>query len=106
MSHISKIELEVKELGCLKQACNRLGLTMIDPEALKKHVTRLDKEGFQVHFHAIGDAAIRHCLDAIDAARRGGHRDAHRMPYLSRDRHHGLSEKRRPVGDCAADGGA
>src|SRR5207247_10376268 len=46
------------------------GLEMVEPEALKKYVTRLDKEGFQVHFHAIGDAAIRHCLDALQAARR------------------------------------
>ncbi len=29
MSHISKIELEVKDLGTLKQACQRLGLNMI-----------------------------------------------------------------------------
>jgi hypothetical protein len=29
MSHISKIELEVKDLGVLKQACNRLGLELI-----------------------------------------------------------------------------
>jgi len=29
MSHISKIELEVKDLGILGQACDRLGLTLI-----------------------------------------------------------------------------
>ena len=29
MSHISKIELEVKDLGMLGQACNRLGLALI-----------------------------------------------------------------------------
>jgi len=29
MSHISKIELEVKDLGILGQACTRLGLTLI-----------------------------------------------------------------------------
>ena len=53
------------------------GLEMVEPEALKKYVTRLDKEGFQVHFHAIGDAAIRHCLDALEAARRtNGARDS------------------------------
>jgi hypothetical protein len=28
MSHISKIELEVKDLGILGQACNRLGLNL------------------------------------------------------------------------------
>ncbi len=60
------------------------GLEMVDPEALKGYVTRLDKEGFQVHFHAIGDAAIRHCLDAIEAARRAnGPRDSrHHISHL------------------------
>jgi hypothetical protein len=29
MSHISKIELEVKDLGILSQACTRLGLSLI-----------------------------------------------------------------------------
>ena len=29
MSHISKIELEVRDLGILSQACRRLGLTLI-----------------------------------------------------------------------------
>ena len=60
------------------------GLEMVEPEALKKYVTRLDKEGFQVHFHAIGDAAIRHCLDAVEAARRAnGPRDSrHHIAHL------------------------
>jgi hypothetical protein len=29
MSHISKIELEVKDLGVLSQACSRLGLVLV-----------------------------------------------------------------------------
>jgi len=45
------------------------GLSFIDPEALKAYVTRLDALGFQVHFHAIGDRAVREALDAIEAAR-------------------------------------
>jgi len=45
------------------------GIPMIDPERLKEIVTRLDAEDFQVHFHAIGDAAIRQALDAVEAAR-------------------------------------
>ncbi|HXH29012.1 MAG TPA: amidohydrolase, partial [Candidatus Polarisedimenticolia bacterium] len=53
------------------------GLVMVEPEALKRAVTHLDREGFQVHFHAIGDAAVRQCLDAVEAARRAnGPRDA------------------------------
>jgi predicted amidohydrolase YtcJ len=60
------------------------GLTMIEPAALNGIVTALDREGFQVHFHAIGDAAIRECLDAIEAARRAnGARDSrHHIAHL------------------------
>ncbi len=49
---------------------NVRGIPMEDPEQLKTIVTRLDADGFQVHFHAIGDAAIREALDAIEAARK------------------------------------
>ena len=52
---------------------------MVDPERLKQIVTQLDADGFQVHFHAIGDGAVREVLDAIQAARTKngdlGHRD-------------------------------
>ena len=47
---------------------NPTGIPMVDPEFLKEVVTALDAEGFQVHFHAIGDAAITQCLDAVEAA--------------------------------------
>ncbi|MGB5132852.1 MAG: amidohydrolase [Steroidobacteraceae bacterium] len=55
------------------------GIPMVDPEKLKTIVTTLDADGFQLHFHAIGDGAIREVLDAIEAARKAngdlGHRD-------------------------------
>lgn len=44
------------------------GIPMVEPEALKSAVTALDAADFQVHFHAIGDAAIRQALDAVEAA--------------------------------------
>jgi predicted amidohydrolase YtcJ len=44
------------------------GLSMVEPELLNSAVTRLDAEGFQVHFHAIGDRAVREALDACEAA--------------------------------------
>lgn len=47
---------------------NPTGIPMIEPEFLKEAVTALDAAGFQVHFHAIGDAAITQCLDAVEAA--------------------------------------
>ena len=60
------------------------GIPMVEPELLKKAVTRLDKDGFQVHFHAIGDLAVRQALDAIEAARTAngdlGHR--HHIAHL------------------------
>ena len=45
------------------------GIPMVEPELLKQAVTKLDAEGFQVHFHAIGDGAVRQALDAVEAAR-------------------------------------
>jgi predicted amidohydrolase YtcJ len=45
------------------------GLSFVDPVALREHVTALDAAGFQVHFHALGDRAVREALDAIAAAR-------------------------------------
>jgi predicted amidohydrolase YtcJ len=60
------------------------GIPMVDPQRLKEIVTRLDAEGFQVHFHAIGDGAVRQALDSIAAARRQngdlGHR--HHIAHL------------------------
>jgi predicted amidohydrolase YtcJ len=44
------------------------GIPMLEPEFLKEKVTALDAAGFQVHFHAIGDAAITQCLDAVEVA--------------------------------------
>lgn len=45
------------------------GQSFFDPSDLARIVTRLDAEAFQVHFHAIGDRAVREALDAIEAAR-------------------------------------
>ena len=46
------------------------GLLQIDPAGLATWVPRLDALGFQPHFHAIGDRAVRASLDAVQAARR------------------------------------
>ncbi len=45
------------------------GISFVEPGFLKEVVTRLDAEGFQVHFHALADRAVREALDAIEAAR-------------------------------------
>lgn len=44
------------------------GVDFIDPEELREIVVALDQLGFQCHFHALGDRAVRNGLDAIEAA--------------------------------------
>jgi predicted amidohydrolase YtcJ len=46
------------------------GISFVDPELLKQAVTRLDAEGFQVHFHSLAERAVREALDAVEAALR------------------------------------
>jgi predicted amidohydrolase YtcJ len=52
------------------RATTNRGLLQIDPEGLASWVPRLDELGFQPHFHAIGDRAVREALDAVAVARR------------------------------------
>lgn len=53
------------------------GKPNIEPEAFARLAAALDREGFQIHVHAIGDRAVRMSLDALEAARRSnGPRDA------------------------------
>jgi len=46
------------------------GISFVEPALLNEAVTRLDALGFQVHFHALADRAVREALDAVEAARR------------------------------------
>lgn len=57
------------------------GLSFIDPVLLREAVTALDRHGFQVHMHAIGDRAVRMGLDAVEAAG-GAHRNRHHIAHL------------------------
>ena len=67
--------------GCSSGAS---GLDFIDPEKLGGYVSELDAEGFQVHFHALGDRAVRSALDAVEEAlRRNGQRgNRHHLAHL------------------------
>ncbi|MFF3956995.1 amidohydrolase [Streptomyces sp. NPDC001890] len=69
--------------GCGCATANS-GLSFVDPEALRGYVTRLDALGFQVHFHALGDRAVREALDAVEAAvEANGHRgNRHHLAHL------------------------
>ena len=53
-----------------RPAIERRGIDFIDPDRLGAFVAALDAAGFQCHFHAIGDRAVRNALDAVAAARR------------------------------------
>ena len=67
------LEPYLSKCGCA--TANR-GSSFIDPTELPKYVTELDRLGFQCHFHALGDRAVRDALDAVDAARQAnGHND-------------------------------
>jgi predicted amidohydrolase YtcJ len=45
------------------------GLANYEPENLNRLVAELDRHNFQIHFHAIGDGAVRMALDALEHAR-------------------------------------
>jgi len=48
------------------------GQRNLAPEAMNAAITRLNREGFQVYVHAIGDGAIKETLDAFEAAQQAG----------------------------------
>src|SRR5690606_22463014 len=45
--------------------CGGTGLSYVDPAKLKEYVAELDRHGFQVHVHAIGERAVREALDGF-----------------------------------------
>ena len=57
---------------------DKRGISFVEPEALKGYVTALDRHGFQVHFHALAERAVREALDAIEAALRANGPSDHR----------------------------
>lgn len=60
------------------------GKPMWEPEMLNQMIIALDREGIQVHVHAIGDRAIRITLDAFERARvANGNRDSrHHIAHI------------------------
>nr|WP_221220150.1 amidohydrolase [Mycolicibacterium sp. BK634] len=58
------------------------GMTNWEGDSLAEAVRRVDELGLQIHIHAIGDAAVRQALDAIEyAQQRNGSRD--RRPVIA-----------------------
>ncbi len=82
------LEPYLDPVGCRSRGS---GLSYVDPAVLPGYVTQLASAGFQVHFHAIGDRAVREALDAIEAARaagcggdgRGNGRGADHRPHIA-----------------------
>ncbi len=60
------------------------GISFVDPTVLNEAVPILDAAGFQVHFHAIGDRAVRECLDAVEhaIARNGRSDNRHHIAHI------------------------
>jgi len=65
-------------------ATDNSGISFVPPEVLNEAVPALDALGFQVHFHAIGDRAVRECLDAVQAAigRNGRSDNRHHIAHI------------------------
>ena len=58
------------------------GLSFLEPDELCAAVGRLDAERFDVHLHAVGDRAVRECLDAVDASGASGWDHRHQLAHL------------------------
>jgi predicted amidohydrolase YtcJ len=58
------------------------GKLYIPPEAMTAFIERAGQEGFNIHVHAIGDAAVRETLDAVAAARAAGSRRLYSIAHL------------------------
>jgi predicted amidohydrolase YtcJ len=71
------------------------GELLWDPDYLNEVCAALDKEGFQIHVHAIGDGAVRVTLDAFQHAQevngkiwfqKGDYCENIELPYLGEER--------------------
>ncbi|HTU66328.1 MAG TPA: amidohydrolase [Steroidobacteraceae bacterium] len=54
----------------------------LEPAAMTRFIRRADQDGFNVHVHAIGDAAVRETLDAFAAARAAGSKRRYSIAHL------------------------
>ncbi|RSM65516.1 amidohydrolase [Actinoplanes sp. ATCC 53533] len=86
------------------------GISFLDPDTLRRATVALDAAGFDVHFHSLGDRAVRDVLDAIEAARTangasgGRHLLAHLQvvapPDIGRFRRLGAAANLQPLWAC------
>ena len=60
-----------------------VGDSVIAPDDLARITTAIDAAGLSVHFHGVGDRAVRECLDAVAAARAAnGPGQPHQIAHL------------------------
>lgn len=76
---------------------NDRGRARVEPDVLNPVAALLDREGFQIHIHAIGDRAIRNALDALEFAQhQNGVRDSrHHIAHLELIHPHDMPRFRR-----------
>ena len=80
--------IETETAALLEPYLNRgdqfVGELLNEPAVLNEAVAALDAAGFQIHFHAIGDRAIRSAFDSIQAAREanGKHDNRHHISHI------------------------
>ena len=58
------------------------GKLYLAPDVMTAFIKQADADGFNVHIHAIGDAAVRESLDAIAAARAAGSKRLYSIAHL------------------------
>ncbi|HEV7609249.1 MAG TPA: amidohydrolase [Steroidobacteraceae bacterium] len=58
------------------------GKLYLQPAAMSAFIRQADADGFNVHVHAIGDAAVREALDAFAAAREAGSKRRYSIAHL------------------------
>jgi predicted amidohydrolase YtcJ len=58
------------------------GKLYLAPDAMTAFIEQADADGFNVHIHAIGDAAVREALDAFGAARAAGSKRLYSIAHL------------------------
>ncbi len=65
-------------------ATENRGISFFDPRDMARFVAALDREGMQVHFHALGDRAVTDALDAVEHARQenGASGNRHHLAHL------------------------
>ncbi|MFC5031256.1 amidohydrolase [Streptomyces sp. DSM 41987] len=75
------LEPYLDHCGC---ATDNSGLSFVDPQLLDDAVRVLDEAGFQIHFHALGDRAVREALDALAGAKaaNGTNDNRHHLAHL------------------------